>query len=347
MLSQVCHGLEPREFEVTVAYTRRSDTPSERRLREIFPDYVHLVNLGQVKKTTATLRIWRYVRQVSRVSPNALIHAHSSVAGLAARLLPRSFTGDNVLYSPHGFAFLKTDVSPLVRGVFEAVEAALALRCAVVLAVSESERLEAARIAKGARTFAIANGVNLRAWSPSSSRNSTNTRPRVGCVGRVTAQKGPDRFSAVAKALSDRADFIWIGADDTADGHKTLGPTVKVLPWSDQAETLRHVRGLDLFLFMSRWEGMPLALIEAQCAGVPAIATRIPGNTDIVIHEETGLLVDTLDQAIEAVERLLDDAPLRAKLADNALDLSSRFDVARMQAAYASLYRRTSSSQSN
>jgi len=54
-------------------------------------------------------------------------------------------------------------------------------------------------------------------------------------------------------------------------------------------------RSAHLFLIPSRMEGMPLRLLEAQSCGLPAIGSRIPGISDIVIHKKTGYLADVKD----------------------------------------------------
>jgi glycosyltransferase involved in cell wall biosynthesis len=76
----------------------------------------------------------------------------------------------------------------------------------------------------------------------------------------------------------------------------------------------------DLFVLPSYEEGMSLALLEAMAAGVPVIATDIPGNQLLVRHEENGLLVPTRDPAAlrGAIERLLEDRSLGATLAQHA-----------------------------
>ena len=75
--------------------------------------------------------------------------------------------------------------------------------------------------------------------------------------------------------------------------------------------------GADVLTLASRWEGMSLTLLGAMASGLPVVASRIAGNTDLVLDEETGLLVEPGDSAglRAAVERLAGDESLRARLA--------------------------------
>ena len=79
-------------------------------------------------------------------------------------------------------------------------------------------------------------------------------------------------------------------------------------------------RGFDVFAFPSRFEGLCLAVIEAQAAGVPVVATPVGGIRETVVDGETGLLVPVGDPAAlaAAVCRLLEDAELSARLAAEA-----------------------------
>ena len=58
------------------------------------------------------------------------------------------------------------------------------------------------------------------------------------------------------------------------------------------------------FVSTSRWEGLPLALLEAMARGVPVIASDVPGNQDAVTDHETGFLYDLGEPAV-AAQRLV------------------------------------------
>ena len=65
----------------------------------------------------------------------------------------------------------------------------------------------------------------------------------------------------------------------------------------------------DVFLFCSRTEGLPNALLEAMAAGLPIVATDVPGCRDLITDGQTGLLAakGSVGQIARAVEMLLDD----------------------------------------
>lgn len=103
----------------------------------------------------------------------------------------------------------------------------------------------------------------------------------------------------------------------------------------------RLLKTADVFVFPSRTEGLPNAILEAMAAGVPVVATDVPGCRDLVIHERSGLLVPVDDAAALAdeVDRLLTNPDLAARLARAALaDVSRNFMLDRTFRTYRALY---------
>lgn len=90
-----------------------------------------------------------------------------------------------------------------------------------------------------------------------------------------------------------------------------------------------HIKDAEIFVLSSDYEGMPNALIEAMCVGLPVISTAVSGATDLVIPEENGLLVDCgdVDALVIAMERMASDSELRKKTAQNASKLAEELTL--------------------
>lgn len=114
------------------------------------------------------------------------------------------------------------------------------------------------------------------------------------------------------------------------DSVRFLGSQTNVYPYLQQS---------DLFLLPSRYEGMPMTLIEAMGTGVPSVASAVGGVPDMIEDGESGLLTtcDPEDVA-QAVLRLLEDQMLREKLGRNALRESGRFSARHMAKQYVRVY---------
>ena len=99
----------------------------------------------------------------------------------------------------------------------------------------------------------------------------------------------------------------------------------------------------DAFVLPSRSEGLPMALLEAMSAGVPAVATAVGGVPDVVT-EGAGLLVEPArpDQFADAMGRLLAEPALCDSLAAHAArHVTNRFSAAEMAGHYLRLFRET------
>jgi len=107
----------------------------------------------------------------------------------------------------------------------------------------------------------------------------------------------------------------------------------------DLAQWLPH---FDLLWSTSRREGLAGAILEAMAAGVPVVATDIPGTRELIVTEETGYLLPVGDRAAFAryTERLLNDSALASRFATAARERVWReFSVEKMIERHAALYR--------
>ena len=129
------------------------------------------------------------------------------------------------------------------------------------------------------------------------------------------------------------------GGDDTDAGRgriqaQALGRPGLVHFAGQQADVARWLRAFDLFALPSYAnEGVPQALMQAMAAGVPVISTPVGSIDELVLHEETGLMVPPQDAAAlrAAIERLLAEPVLAARLAQAACAwVSSRYSRERM-----------------
>jgi glycosyltransferase involved in cell wall biosynthesis len=142
-------------------------------------------------------------------------------------------------------------------------------------------------------------------------------------VGRLVYQKGFDLGMQALAGLKD-LDWQWQIAGDGPEMEdlqalaKKLDLTTRVTfhGWQSREELIQCYRTSDVFLFPSRHEGMPNAVLEAMASGLPVVATRIAGNEELVVDGETGVLVESEDiEAVRsALRRLIKDAALRQKM---------------------------------
>ena len=173
------------------------------------------------------------------------------------------------------------------------------------------------------------------------STGSTDGHVNVLNAGRACYQKAPWRFKAVANACADLpARFVWLGDGDLAHMlQPEHAPSLQLTGWLTRTEVAQHLAQADVFLMPSLWEGMPLALIEAQAAGVAAVVSNVVGCCDVVQDGVTGFVCDTDEALCARTRELIEDASLRKRMGDNAAQKArTRFAVECMNEELLQLY---------
>ena len=92
------------------------------------------------------------------------------------------------------------------------------------------------------------------------------------------------------------------------------------------------MKSAEAFVLSSYYEGMPNALIEAMCLGLPCISTKVSGATDLILDHENGLLTEIDHQAEfeKAMLELIENPELKAKFAENAVKLNDALEVSKI-----------------
>jgi len=165
-----------------------------------------------------------------------------------------------------------------------------------------------------------------------------NGAPIVGWIARVTGVKNPMRALEVADALQD-THFVMAGGGDLLEQVKASAPVnVSVIGWADAADLFGAA---DIILSTSENEGMPVALIEAQLAGKPVVATDVGSVSEVILNHETGIVTNKNAGSIaSAVESLIFDKTTREEMGRLATARAQAlFSVDRMINAHIELYK--------
>ncbi|MFT5153743.1 MAG: glycosyltransferase involved in cell wall biosynthesis, partial [Planctomycetota bacterium] len=137
----------------------------------------------------------------------------------------------------------------------------------------------------------------------------------VGIVGRLAEVKCPERALEVFGQLDARfpkLEMVFIG-----DGEMRRELEKRIEGGGDSVQQRVHMIGarqqmpelladLDAVLLTSRSEGMPVALIEAAAAGLPAVSTRVGGIPELIVHERTGFLAEDVDELAYYLGQLME-----------------------------------------
>lgn len=203
------------------------------------------------------------------------------------------------------------------------------------------------------RIFFIPNGVDRARYRPADDRAAL--RRELGLpererlllfVGHEFARKG---LRLVIEGLAScrsaaQPVLLVVGADRPGayrDRARALGVADRVRFLGPRSDLWRLYPACDLFVFLSNYEACPLVGLEALASGLPILTTRVNGMEDFVRDGENGLFVERDAQAFAAaLERLLDDDGLFARLQANARPSSEPYDWPRIAQQYREAFER-------
>lgn len=298
-----------------------------------------------VSDARATFALWRLLR---RERP-ALVHTHTSKAGVVGRLAAWLARVPVVIHTPHGhifYGYYGTVASAIIR-LLERLLANITDRI-VTLTDRGAEEHVRFHIAGAEKFTTIHSGIDLVHFrsvqvDPAGKRKELGLPPEgpiVGTVGRLVPIKGLEwLLKAAPRVLAEfpQACFVIIGEGPLLGELKELAAALGIGPrvvfWGAREDVPECLVALDLFVLPSLNEGMGRALIEAMAVGCPVVATRVGGVPDIVADGTTGLLVPPRDDRAlaEAMLTLLRDRSRRAAYGETARRyIDGRFDVETM-----------------
>jgi lipopolysaccharide/colanic/teichoic acid biosynthesis glycosyltransferase/glycosyltransferase involved in cell wall biosynthesis len=267
-------------------------------------------SLNPLKVITSVRALLAHVR----VLQPDVIHAHSAVAGVIARLAGK-LRQIPVVYTVHGFGF-KPQAPWLIRTNAWLAEAVLAAWTTRMVCVSAHEKELAARLPMPPERVSVVH--NALADVPWRSDMATQP-PSLVMVARMAAPKRPD---VLIEALALLAHLglqpptrMLGGGPDLARHQQAAAPMPHIQMEGDVSDVAQRLAQHQIFVLLSDHEGLPISILEAMRAGMAIVATRLPGIEEMLTHEESAWLVPNSPQAVaQALQTLHADASLRQRL---------------------------------
>jgi len=276
---------------------------------------------------------WGTVGLMRRWKPDAMIAFFGVPSGMVVFLLQLWYRnipyivslrgGDVPGFRPYDFALYHRIIAPILRLVWH--------RAAAVVANSQGLRALALAFDRKTPIQIIPNGVDIQRFAPETHARQWQP-PRLLFVGRVVYQKGLDLLLEALAGLKSEPWQLTVVGDGSQrkplqDQAQQLGiaDRIQFAGWLSSEQLIPLYQQANLFVFPSRHEGMPNAVLEAMACGLPVIATKIAGNEELIVSggeaiSATGILVPPEDVSAlrTALEKILTNAALRMEMGNAA-----------------------------
>ena len=307
----------------------------------------------------AILRGIVQLRRILKREKYDLVHCHTPTGGVVARLAALGLKDRPiVVYTVHGFHFYKG--APLVNWlVFFPVEWLLSWCTDCIVTIDEEDYQNAQKLHMGMKQLRLIHGVGVRL-----ERYSGPVREDAKDALRkaLRLEGEPLVLTYVAELLKNKNQTVllralkrirqqrnvgvlllpgpdhWNGYLEQEAQHLGVAPYVRFLGWRSDVRQILAVT--NIYVASSLREGLPLNLIEAQCAGLPIVASENRGHRELVQNGENGFLVPPKDDVAfaEKVLQLYDDTALWERMAQAGQKQVKKFALEPVLEANRALY---------
>lgn len=339
----VYRSLDREKYEITFI-SGPSDGPEGDYLSELKAlglDYIIIPSLTRdihpIRDLKALLEICTLIRQVKP----AIVHTHTSKAGILGRIAARILKVPVLIHQPHGLAMgelwqvLDVPQNPFIRRSLIVLEKILAKFTDKFITYTGIETKEHLRygIGKKEQFVTIPYGIDLKGFYDNTNgvmRESPESHsPKIGTVGRLVTSKGCryliEAIALVKRTFPDIKLFIVGGGflrSELEGLAKKLGLADDVRFLGVKDNIAEFLNGMDIFVSPTLYESFGITLIEAQACRKPVVASDVGSVPEIIKDGETGLLVPPRDpRAIAgAIIRLIRDKGLSKKLGEGGFE---------------------------
>ncbi len=361
------------EFEVLLVAGTKDDSEegSDYIIKNMGLTVEKLPEMHRSIRPIKDYRSYQTLRKMIREFKPDIVHTHAAKAGALGRLAAFHEKVPVIIHTFHGHVF-HSYFSPLKTRIILIIERYLAKKSSAIIAISERQKKDLGlkyTVCKASKLHMIPLGFDLRKFRENIPEKRADFRKKylleedeiaIGIIGRLVPVKNHPLFMAsavsVLKQTKKRVRFFIIGDGESREllfreaeildlkytyfPDKPTRADLTFCSWIKDVDVA--ISGLDIVAMSSHNEGTPVSLIEAQAGDKPVISSNVGGIENVVIKNETALLVDSNDYTDYAAQllRLIEDDELRKRLGNNGWEfVREKFHFTRMIKEVSLLYK--------
>lgn len=289
---------------------------------------------GDVYSIRSCIELYKYLRR----NEYDIVHTHLTAPQLYLALFNRFFPNYAIMVTTEHNTYNRRRGFPAFKYLDRLIYARLHAIVCITKATSES--LNSWLPETGTKTFVIENGIDYKAFSGASAAQLECDRPILISVARFSEQKDQDTIIRALKSIAF-GTLLLVGDGERKGQLQSLvkehGLENRVVFLGNRSDIPELLKASDIFIQSSHWEGFGLSTAEAMAAGLPVIASRLPGLKDVV--GDAGILFTPGDEN-ELVLAIvsLSNPEKRLKMGNLASARANRFDIEHTVRRYNALY---------
>lgn len=338
MCENLTYALTKQGHSVTVVSLYQEKTPISRRMEEAGIRILYLdkklgLDLSMVTKLAKIMRRERY----------DVVHTHLDVIKYAAAAAKLSGIR-RCVHTVHNVA--EEEAGGRLQRIINTVYFRLGWSVPVALSPEVQRTIVSFYGMKEETVPVVYNGVDLSRCLPKTDYGLSDPVQLLH-IGRFNYQKNHRGLLEAARLILQKNPGCCLNLlgegelrPEVEAYAEELGIREKVIFHGSRSNVYPYLHSADIFLLPSRFEGMPMTIIEAMGTGLPVVASAVGGVPDMLRDGESGILVSQEPESVaKAVLSLLEQVDLRQKLGESARKDSEKFSAEYMAEAYCRIYR--------
>lgn len=306
MVLSLIKGLIAEGWRVTLLTETNSHAAKE--AKALGAEVITAAFMGSRTNPTLTQAV---NQAVEKAKPN-IVHLH----GTRAAYFGRKLQHPAVINTIHGYHFIRKSIPHRLMGLWGAKQSFGAIKDLIFVSNYDRNTGESLNlIPPGAKVHVIHNGIELPV------RPEVTPDPKlISFPHRLTFVKDPGTaISALQNLEGYEMEIAGTGEIEQAAKVHAAGLAVKFHGGLSREETLNLIARSGCMLMTSKWEGLPLVMLEAMALGTPVVAPAVCGIPEVIEDGVDGILV-SIHSPIEYAKgiRRLEDQTLREQIVKNA-----------------------------
>ncbi|GLG06122.1 glycosyltransferase family 4 protein [Sellimonas catena] len=302
----------------------------KKKLKQLHVRFFQIDFERNVMKLNQDLKAYKQVLKLARKYQYTFIHCHSPIGGVVGRLVGHK-TNTKVIYTAHGFHFYKG--APVQNWlIYYPIEKFLSRYTDILITINKEDYQRAKKKFDAKKVEYVPGvGINIKKFQDIKIDRERKRR-ELGIktedtvlisVGELNKNKNHEVIiKALAKLQRPDIQYLLVGKGSLkeylAEMAKNLGVGEQVHFLGFRNDVAELYKTADIFVFPSKREGLPVALMEAMTCGIASIASGVRGNTDLIKNEFNGILTspNRSEDYEKAIIRLANNKQVRKKMGE-------------------------------